>query len=228
MYVAGSERDKVIGQNVVTLRGETSQQALAGAMRSRGHRWSQSTVWSVEKGERPLKLDEAIELAKILACPIEKLWREPEIVETDRVLHRRWLNVDELFDYLQDAAVEYEHSAEVLRNLIAYADERGIEHSFAHVFEDGQLTKSAAEAVAPERLVDAWLRVSGRDGYTLPDYVAQSLDRKQLEAVGVPEPADPDAASQVADFLGDFGISMTAVPVEGEAVEGDGEHQETA
>lgn len=43
-----------------------SQQALAEAMRARGWKWSQATVWSIEKGERPLKLAEASDLSNML------------------------------------------------------------------------------------------------------------------------------------------------------------------
>ena len=35
-------------------------------MRERGWRWAQATVWNVEKGERPLRLAEAEDLASIL------------------------------------------------------------------------------------------------------------------------------------------------------------------
>lgn len=40
-----------------------SQQDLAAAMRTRGYKWSQATVWSVESGERPLRLSEAVDVA---------------------------------------------------------------------------------------------------------------------------------------------------------------------
>lgn len=43
-----------------------SQKDVGDAMRLRGHKWSQATVWSVEKGERPLKFAEAGDLAEIL------------------------------------------------------------------------------------------------------------------------------------------------------------------
>lgn len=61
-----SEQDLWIGQNVANARGEMSQQALADAMREAGHKWSQSTVWSVEKGDRPLRLTEASDLSRLL------------------------------------------------------------------------------------------------------------------------------------------------------------------
>lgn len=44
-----------------------SQQALADAMRELGHKWSQATVWSVERGNRPLRLVEANDLRTVLA-----------------------------------------------------------------------------------------------------------------------------------------------------------------
>lgn len=40
-----------------------------------GHKWSQSTVWSVEKGTRPLRLVEAQSLAEIFGVPVVGLLR---------------------------------------------------------------------------------------------------------------------------------------------------------
>jgi len=51
------------------LRGDRTQQAVADEMRRRGWRWSQATVWSVEKGDRPLRLAEAEDLATVLGTP---------------------------------------------------------------------------------------------------------------------------------------------------------------
>lgn len=58
--------DAQIGRNLARLRGDMSQKELAGAMRDRGHKWSQATVWNVERGERPLRLTEATALGEIL------------------------------------------------------------------------------------------------------------------------------------------------------------------
>lgn len=58
--------DKQIGQNLARLRGAMSQKDLAVAMRERGHKWAQATVWNVERGERPLRLVEATALADVL------------------------------------------------------------------------------------------------------------------------------------------------------------------
>jgi hypothetical protein len=67
------ESDSQIGQLIAELRGERTQQSVAAAMRRLGWRWSQATVWSVEKGERPLKLREAADLAVMLGTTVETL-----------------------------------------------------------------------------------------------------------------------------------------------------------
>ena len=58
--------DEQIGKNIRRVRGDKSQKDVATAMSDRGWKWSQSTVWSVEKGERPLRVAEAEDLATIL------------------------------------------------------------------------------------------------------------------------------------------------------------------
>ncbi|GAB2843448.1 helix-turn-helix domain-containing protein [Microbacterium insulae] len=58
--------DVEIGRNLARIRGALSQKDLADAMRARGFRWSQATVWAVEKGERPLRLSEAEAVGRIL------------------------------------------------------------------------------------------------------------------------------------------------------------------
>ena len=65
--------DVEIGSRVKTARGEMSQVDLAQSMRQAGFMWSQAAVWSTEKGERSLKLSEAVELCEILGIQIEQL-----------------------------------------------------------------------------------------------------------------------------------------------------------
>lgn len=60
-------REKQVGETVRALRGDVSQAMLADQMATAGHeKWSQSTVWAVEQGKRPLRLTEAQSLAVIL------------------------------------------------------------------------------------------------------------------------------------------------------------------
>lgn len=75
------DEQQQIGMNVAALReGESlSQEALADAMRLCGHRWTQATVWSIEKGKRAIKLTEALDLADILGTDVASLvLSEPE------------------------------------------------------------------------------------------------------------------------------------------------------
>ncbi|PPH43461.1 hypothetical protein C5D09_14825 [Rathayibacter sp. AY1C9] len=68
--------DEQIGRNVARLRGRLSQKDLAAALRTRGLKWSQATVWKVETGERPLRLTEAVEIAAVLHTDV-RLFFEP-------------------------------------------------------------------------------------------------------------------------------------------------------
>lgn len=62
--------DRLIGENAGRARVEKglSQEAVAEGMRERNaeHRWSQATVWSVEKGDRALKASEILDLCRVL------------------------------------------------------------------------------------------------------------------------------------------------------------------
>lgn len=103
----GSDLDQLIGQNLAALRGEMSQKALADEMRERGHKWSQATVWSVEKGDRPLKLTEAHDLEQILGVLVSSEWfrREPGLTTASRAVSElreaRRQAVDALAEYFR-------------------------------------------------------------------------------------------------------------------------------
>lgn len=73
-------RDDKIGANLARLRGNVSQEGLAKAMRDRGYRWSQATVWAIEKGERPLRLSEAEDATAILGKSVQDLTASEAIV----------------------------------------------------------------------------------------------------------------------------------------------------
>ena len=71
--MAGSERDKTIGANLAAIRGDVTQDELAKRMREHGFKWSQSTVWSVERGDRPMKLAEAEAVLDCLGMSVDYL-----------------------------------------------------------------------------------------------------------------------------------------------------------
>ncbi|WP_396646192.1 helix-turn-helix transcriptional regulator [Microbacterium sp.] len=112
-------RDQLIGQNIASMRGELSQQALADAMRAQGFDWAQATVWSVEKGKRPVRLAEAEAVARILRVTVEDLLRVPamaRIIDLDNRLTGVEIRLDE-------AAREWER---LLAQLVTLADEQGV------------------------------------------------------------------------------------------------------
>ena len=73
--------NKLLGANVGQLREKAgmSQASLAAAMSERGWPWHQSTVGRVEAGQQPLKLAEAVDLARVLKTSLDRLtWPTPE------------------------------------------------------------------------------------------------------------------------------------------------------
>lgn len=74
-----TSNDEHIGQILTLKRGGMSQQALAESMRSLGWKWSQATVWSIEKGERPLRLAEAADVAAIVGIDVRDFLLDPVV-----------------------------------------------------------------------------------------------------------------------------------------------------
>ena len=62
------QTDTQIGLDVLTAREAAgmSQADLAAAMLERNFRWSQTTVWNIEKGKRPLRFNEGQHLADLI------------------------------------------------------------------------------------------------------------------------------------------------------------------
>lgn len=106
----GGPTDELIGGNVARLRGETPQKALAECMRERGHKWSQATVWSVERGDRPLRLTEATSLSEILGVSLGELVYDPgadeqraRLLEAARKRHTALTQMVQAQDAAQEA-----------------------------------------------------------------------------------------------------------------------------
>lgn len=116
--------DELIGRNLVALRSDMTQKALADAMRERGHKWSQATVWALEKGDRPLKLTEAKDLVEIVGGDITRLLRPPKELSYARIMQRRYNDWYDARAAFIKAATEYEEARLQLRQWM----ETGIEH----------------------------------------------------------------------------------------------------
>lgn len=126
--------DEAIGQNIARLRGPLSQVDLAKKMKGKGWKWSQSTVWSVEKGDRPLRLREASDLAEILGTPLESLLVPPQQLNTLRELAKNTTALDMEYDATVEAVRGLIGQAEVVRALLdldivrADSSELGVKH----------------------------------------------------------------------------------------------------
>lgn len=115
-------RDVLVGENLTRLRGEMTQQALADAMRKKGWRWSQATVWSVEKGERPLKFSEAEDVAQILQTPLANLSRPTALALVDRGLKLAGDEVLSAFNEAVESLLSLEASRDWLASVIKDAE----------------------------------------------------------------------------------------------------------
>lgn len=102
-----AESDERIGGNVARLRGAMSQADLADKLRERGLRWSQTTVWEVEKGRRALKLAEAEEVADVFGVPLEMLLIESDAARLVDGVNQSIDVYNHARDGLYMSAVEY-------------------------------------------------------------------------------------------------------------------------
>ncbi len=117
-----------VGANVQRFRKAAglSQADLAHALNQRGASFQQQTVLKVEKGSRPLKLDEAVMIADILKMPVFDLL----IMRADA-------------GELVEAAIELNKANEALRRLEARREELAGELE--------QLDKELAQAETAQR-----------------------------------------------------------------------------
>lgn len=107
-------RDEQIGQNIVRLRGDRSQQWVADRMREKGWKWAQATVWNVEKGERPLRLAEAEDIAEILAVGLERILQAPDVLGHEDELQMWTRDIDGSFLKIADLTEELLGQLELL------------------------------------------------------------------------------------------------------------------
>lgn len=100
------ETDIKIGQNIRQLRGGRSQDEIAEHMREHGYRWVQSTVWNVEKGERPVRAAELKILADYFGVPPESLWEDPEANQVTEQLRQQRQSLLDIEKKIADAIYE--------------------------------------------------------------------------------------------------------------------------
>lgn len=110
-----SNRNQQIGKNLERLRDGMSQETLATLMRKYGHKWSKATVWSVERGDRPLKLTEANDILRILKYDPS---RDMPILLRDSRDSEVATLIEEAHDSLQCVADSCDDAAEICMKIV--------------------------------------------------------------------------------------------------------------
>lgn len=133
--------DAVIGANLKRLRGDTNQADLAEEMKRRGHRWSQATVWAVQRGERSLKLAEARDLAEVLGVKVEAFFlaseAEKRFTDVRKALHdlrraridlrdayRNWLTTKDYAELTRIVAENTTYEGAELERLMRFGEDQ--------------------------------------------------------------------------------------------------------
>ena len=106
------------------LRDAIPQQAVADAMRERDHRWSQSTVWAVEKGERRLLLSEAADLAEILDVSVEALLERPDEIGLQSEIAGECRSIGQLYNEAVWTMYELSAGHDVLQGYLDEAERK--------------------------------------------------------------------------------------------------------
>ena len=141
MFATVSTTDEQIAKNFLRLRGDRSQKEIASLMQARGWKWSQATVWAIEKAERPIRLAEAVDLEEILGLfpNLTQLVESPKRVTIESEIRA----LSDAEERLEQAALDYERER---YELAIKAD---------------QLPEE--EQIERERLISAYLKVSSKD-----------------------------------------------------------------
>lgn len=129
--------------------GDLSQQGIADKMVERGHRFHQSTIYKILRGDRKVTLGEAIDLADVLGVPLSEMTvpKHEEYIQaafrraltymegvrdnTSRLL-RQQRTIQEFYILRDDWATETRKTAE------AWADPDLAERAFRAGMEAGQ------------------------------------------------------------------------------------------
>jgi transcriptional regulator with XRE-family HTH domain len=161
-----SVSDAEIGANLLIRRGEMSQKDLAAAMKVRGWKWSQATVWSIEKGERPLRLAEAEDVAAILRTNVAGLARAPLVAKVDQAAKQ----LGQAGHDVRQALLAYRQAQTRLALSADLAVSEGVDLPLDGSFVEQRLRVSFADLVAESEVElqadelrnDQWLMTSKR------------------------------------------------------------------
>jgi transcriptional regulator with XRE-family HTH domain len=149
-----SNRDEQVGLTLSFLRGSMTQKALADAMKIRGWKWSQATVWSVEKGDRPLRLTEAVDVATILEVDVSEFLNDPVMASYSKEMADTLQGQVHAAREITASITKYLEHRERLHVLIQDAHARGIDTVEAWI-------AAATEAPSLDQAIEA-----GKDAFS--------------------------------------------------------------
>lgn len=183
--------DAQIGENLVALRGRMSQKDLAAAMKSLGWRWSQATVWSIEKGERPLRFAEASDLAQVLGVGLHALNSTSSLV----TLEMRHKELNAAKREVIDAIIAYRSAQYRVADAADSIVRRGEKVPYAGVSVERDLRTSPEDLVKQYHRQVAALAVQNKaisdEGLAEGVKIRESLQERGVEVRRLPSPGQP-------------------------------------
>ncbi|MEV7800931.1 helix-turn-helix transcriptional regulator [Microbacterium foliorum] len=178
--------EKQIGKNIARLRGEMSQGALALRMKELGHKWVQSTVSSVENGERPLKLSEASDLSSIFRSDVDDLLEDTSTPEgkVASQLRGEIAKLAQSTTDLEKALKAYSDDYERLRSTLSLA---GRNYTAEDIDEIDKAECDLSAARLWNLLVNTTMTIEGGDAYTRvtphPQFALSDLSPDEIATV---------------------------------------------
>lgn len=183
--------DQQIGRNLARCRGAMSQRDLAEAMKTRGRKWTHVTVGSIERGERPLRMSEALDVGSILGITLEELTGDETAVEDLHRSNAYQLRVDRV-------RAEIRNALELQMDIARGADSQGIDLPRARYWMDVQ----SLGAVLAEELLAALERSRGMAPGELTESVVRSFATTYQRLTGMDWQAARPAASDHVELPG--------------------------
>ena len=129
-----------------------SQSDLAKLMAAAGFKWHPATVYSVEKGERKIPLNEVVAIARLLHVSVDSLIRPTKVTERRILADRLYESFRQSALRLLAAADAYETQRRQMRGLISQVNEGKIPEpaSVTRIAMGHLLNLSAHELVNPD------------------------------------------------------------------------------
>ena len=182
--------DKQIGLNLVTFRGDMSQKDLALRMRTLGWKWSQATVWSIETGERPLRLAEATDLAQILHTHVSRLTG----TEVEAALEQLSRQVEEAQQTLRTNLRAYRHAQFALAAAADRALEQGVDLPFAGAMIESSLRTTPGDVLESMRRQQGRLNrenaILSQEQREKSSTIHDSMESRGVRVTHIPRPAE--------------------------------------